>query len=811
MDMLFRVKCQSAFTFVASIILLNMDTPTTVDNTLESVKGQDLYQKMGLKRIPFTTKLSFAPLIRFWKSKLKSKDYSEAFMAEKIIQEVDKHPELLEPIEDIKLLDQQKNQVDLLLGSLFPSATRMSDLGKVISPFDINPIYVTPMLEELMHQNKVHFVMNECSDIIQCTMVISACSLILNKYYGQSIEVGSPMTYSIQNAWSKLPRFYKTNMNIDYVDIKKIKPLKPLSQQEINRLLSNIYDVDLWLEYIPPENFEFHGLILGKLIDITAEEALSRLKYSLLERDAVVDKTKVKNLESQLRTYFQLPDLKMGITAIDYPLENAVPHKYKIRFDFLAEKQPVLLAPDNRNSIYEKACRFQEVLLVEDLNELSSKTPIERDLLAEGIQSIIVAPLFNKDQEVIGLLEVGAEQPYELNSFVEMKLKDIKDLFSIAVERSREEIDNRIESIIREQFTAVHPSVEWKFIEASYKLLEEREIDFERATIDPIIFSDIYPLYGQADIVSSSTKRNAAIRADLIDNLEQAKTVLTDAIQLIRFPLLNQTLMKVNQALAEITKEFNSNDESRIVEFLSVEVHPLLKEVSTKYDQLNDPISAYLNRLNPDLGIIYNERKAYEESVIIVNNTIAGYLDNKEREMQKILPHYFEKYKTDGVEYDMYVGQSLLNKHTFNMMHLRNFRLAQLIDMCNITRKVNELQDQLPVPLTTAQLIFAYSTPLSIRFRMDEKQFDVDGAYNVRYEILKKRIDKAIIEGTGERLTTAGKVAIVYLQEKDRQEYLEFFEYLQHEGFITDEIEDVRLGKLQGVQGLRALRVEVKL
>jgi SOS response regulatory protein OraA/RecX len=94
---------------------------------------------------------------------------------------------------------------------------------------------------------------------------------------------------------------------------------------------------------------------------------------------------------------------------------------------------------------------------------------------------------------------------------------------------------------------------------------------------------------------------------------------------------------------------------------------------------------------------------------------------------------------------------------------------------------------------------------------MDEKQFDVDGAYNVRYEILKKRIDKAIIEGTGERLTTAGKVAIVYLQEKDRQEYLEFFEYLQHEGFITDEIEDVRLGKLQGVQGLRALRVEVKL
>ena len=29
---------------------------------------------------------------------------------------------------------------------------------------------------------------------------------------------------------------------------------------------------------------------------------------------------------------------------------------------------------------------------------------------------------------------------------------------------------------------------------------------------------------------------------------------------------------------------------------------------------------------------------------------------------------------------------------------------------------------------------------------MDEKIFDVDGAYNVRYEILKKRIDKIEIK-----------------------------------------------------------------
>ena len=53
----------------------------------------------------------------------------------------------------------------------------------------------------------------------------------------------------------------------------------------------------------------------------------------------------------------------------------------------------------------------------------------------------------------------------------------------------------------------------------------------------------------------------------------------------------------------------------------------------------------------------------------------------------------------------------------------------------------------LPVPLQTTHLVLVQHAPLSIRFRFDEKRFDVDGAYNVRYEIVKKRIDKAVVRG----------------------------------------------------------------
>jgi hypothetical protein len=135
--------------------------------------------------------------------------------------------------------------------------------------------------------------------------------------------------------------------------------------------------------------------------------------------------------------------------------------------------------------------------------------------------------------------------------------------------------------------------------------------------------------------------------------------------------------------------------------------------------------------------------------------------------------------------------------------------LWQLMLMCEITRLVEKNKQNFQVPLTTAQLVFVYNNALSIRFNMDEKQFDVDGAYNVRYEILKKRIDKAVIKGTNERLTQKGKVAIVWLQEKDRIEYLEYLDHLLQQGYITDEIEELELERLQGADGLKALRVTV--
>ena len=87
----------------------------------------------------------------------------------------------------------------------------------------------------------------------------------------------------------------------------------------------------------------------------------------------------------------------------------------------------------------------------------------------------------------------------------------------------------------------------------------------------------------------------------------------------------------------------------------------------------------------------------------------------------------------------------------------------------------------------------------------------MEGAYNIRYQIIKKRIDKVCLKGTNERLTQVGKIAVIYFNGKDAEEYIKYIQYLQEQGTLMNDLEEVELEELQGVRGLKALRVSVNM
>jgi hypothetical protein len=193
----------------------------------------------------------------------------------------------------------------------------------------------------------------------------------------------------------------------------------------------------------------------------------------------------------------------------------------------------------------------------------------------------------------------------------------------------------------------------------------------------------------------------------------------------------------------------------------------------------------------------------------VINEKINQYLVNNLNELQKVFPRYFEKFRTDGVEYDIYLGQSIAPYKTFTPEIVKHMRLWQLKSMAEIGKITRNLRSQLSKPLQTTQLIFVHSSPITIAFRNDEKRFDVEGAYSVRYEMVKKRIDKVLIKDTDERLTQPEKIALIYFSQQEEDEYLEYIRQLQLERYLTHDVELLDLEDLEGVRGLKAIRVGI--
>ncbi|MEM9859372.1 MAG: GAF domain-containing protein, partial [Bacteroidota bacterium] len=84
---------------------------------------------------------------------------------------------------------------------------------------------------------------------------------------------------------------------------------------------------------------------------------------------------------------------------------------------------------------------------------------------------------------------------------------------------------------------------------------------------------------------------------------------------------------------------------------------------------------------------------------------------------------------------------------------------------------------------------------------------DIFGPESIKYETLKKRIEKATVVDSDERLTQKNKIAIVYMNGETRLEYLEYIKSLQFENVLSNQIEDLELAPLQDITGLRALRI----
>jgi hypothetical protein len=762
---------------------------------------------------PFATRLSLEPLIAYWHAREQDANPGVALLARAVMGQVRDTPDCRGDLLDIASLADCPAVVDTLMTAVFPPATMGTAISGAGVPFQRQSFYYTPRFAEVLlgKDRTIKQPLNVDMATLEMQMTRMAYLLILVREYGAEVPDQGAFIFTVPDYRIGLYRHYGLSFDSSFVQVRVVGDKPVLTLEQVQDLVRNRHRLDLWRQMLPPEHFVFEGFHVLQLVDVTTQEILSELKYDLLERDVLQASDRLEQIQEKLRVLFARPALQLGIAAYDERKKAFVDFGRKINHSFLTKQLQGHQLEAEFRQLYDRLLAERRPLVLEDVaTEPDIPEGLRQQMLRMGIHSAILA-LLPYGPDTVGLLELGSPEANTLDEFDLELVNQFVPLFAVAVKRNAEDLETRIQSVIKEKFTAIHPTMEWRFNDAARRLLAKQEDGNRQAEMEPIVFEEVYPLHGSCDIRGSSVARNEAVQGDLIEHLTLANRVLKKASDFQQLPILDELKFYVTKNLRRLRQGIISGDEVSIYDSLRTEVEPLFEYLAQNNVELRPTIAAYWQQIDPRLGILYHRRRDFEESVTRINDTISDYLDEEEAKAQQMFPHYFQRLKTDGVEHNIYVGGSLVQDKPFDLVFLKNLRLWQLLVMVEITRRTHALKAELAVPLDTTQLILIHSQPLSIRFRQDERQFDVDGAYNIRYEIIKKRIDKATVLGTGERLTQPGQLALVYAQPRDATEYLEYIDYLQDRKLLEADVEELELEELQGVKGLLALRVTVKL
>ncbi|MGJ8684283.1 MAG: GAF domain-containing protein [Nonlabens sp.] len=721
---------------------------------------------------------------------------------------VDKYPKLENGLQ-INEIEANKDVIASLLSDLFPKAITLNEIKAATVPFSDIIFYKTQRFENITNHSQINnfsFLAN--SDFNYFTM---ASGVILKQLYKAQVDLSKPMHCKIPDANGAI-KTYRMTYNADFIDVILNDEKYRLTNECVKQLLRNPTDDKLWKSKFSLDSYSFKGFGIVTLTDVTMDAAISDLKTVLLS--SIADKNGYENeyIENIFRQLFNIDDLKVGFTVFNNTNQIFETMVYSDSTSYLLgtshEKNcNNALCEDSYNHLL---VQFSPLIItdVDDYINSVDNTFLPDNLIDAGIKSAIFYPI-SHNGKLLGILELVSYEPFLLNSYNATKLDSISNYLKIALLRSEEQHETRIKAIIQTECTSIHSSVQWKFEQEAHRLIRSRADSNDDQFAD-IVFEDVNPLYGQIDIVGSSNARNEAIKKDLMNQLELVGEIFASAKAKEPLPIYNQIIHRIHKHQSQLKDGLvNANTESEIANLFITEINPIINHIKELSPQLDKLVTGYESNVNKDSGVIYTNRDNYDVTVQVVNERLARFLDSKQIEAQEMYPHFFERFKTDGIEHNIYVGASLVRSPEFNSVYLLNMRLWQLKTMIEMENKFYQYQEKLPEQIEAASMILAFGNTLSIRYRVDEKRFDVDGAYNARYEVIKKRIDKANIKGTDERVTQKGKISIIYTNHESKKEYLRYISFLQYKNFLTDDVESLELEDVQGVIGLKALRVGV--
>lgn len=567
-----------------------------------------------------------------------------------------------------------------------------------------------------------------------------------------------------------------------------------LQQQTENwaNTLADPAQMELLLSKLNPDNYQLEGLLLLEGVEITVTEKLRRLTNLLIDQDSILRPKKFRQVNQILRSLFRTQHSLILTTEREQARMFVSSESKQLK----TTNYSMLSLQDSH---FLRAADTNQVVNVPDLSQ-DCPTECERSLLKSGVRSLLLIPLVVKAsgsksgfRQLAGVVGLASDRPYNFNSADYRYASELILPFTVAL---RQAIQQRFT-----QFNNIHPAVEWKF-------LQEAERRSWGMPPESVVFNNVYPLYGISDIRGSSEERNRAIQTDLLEQYHLALNVVEAFCQAQPTSLGEQLRLDLMQQIEQLKLEITVDAEVTAIRYLRENLEIYFDYFAGCSQSVLATVEAYRAACNNEHQCVYNDRNRYDQTIGQINSLLRETWERWQISMQKITPHYCDTESTDGIDHMIYAGASIDPK--FTTFHLRSLRYEQLRAICDCARTAFSIQEKYNTLMEVTHLLLLQDATVDIFHNEDtEKLFEVRGTRDTRYEIVKKRIDKAVDGQSRQRITQPGMLTIVYTTEEEWTEYQQYIRYLVREGWVDAEIETGTVEPLQGVTGLKFARFRI--
>jgi hypothetical protein len=556
------------------------------------------------------------------------------------------------------------------------------------------------------------------------------------------------------------------------------------------------------------DQYRVEGRLLLEGLDVTARETIRQITQLLIDRDSILQPQKFRQVNQQLRSLFQMQNTV--VLSVESDQIGVFMGSMGQRVDATTYSMDSL-----QGSHFIEAMQSNRVMTIPDL-AIDCRTECGRHLLDLGARSLLLIPLvaqvkgeargdtedsrdvnypLSYTSQAVGLVGLLSDRPHNFDALDYSYAEQLIPAFTVALTSAQRQL-------FQQRFiTNIHPSVEWRFLQEA----ERRSLGLPA---EPIVFTDVYPLYGISDIRGSSDERNRAIQQDLLEQFKLGLAIVEAACAARESALANQMRLDLLDHIHQLEEKVTVDAEVSGIRYL----HQHLEEHFDYFLQCGEAaiaaIELYRNACSNENQCIYHARAHYDQTIGRINALLRKTWDHWQQKMQKVSPHYCDIEATDGIDHMIYAGKSI--DPNFSRFHLRSLRYEQLRAMCDCARTAFHLEQECNSDMQVTHLVLVQDLTVDIfHDESTEKLFDVRGTRDTRYEIVKKRIDKAIDATMQTRITQPGMLTLVYSTEEEWDEYQQYFQYLNREGWIDRPIERGMVQPLQGVNGLKYVRVRV--